>query len=81
MRRHGLRVFQGAPGFEISGDARGAEGVAADLDPHSQLSRPPLDHAPGVARFIGLAVSAPVRPTTERNRGALPASRRPAASI
>ena len=29
MRGHGLRVLQSAAGFEIGGDARGAEGMAA----------------------------------------------------
>ena len=32
-------------------------------------------------RFIGLSLSAPVRPTGERKRGALSLSRMPAASI
>jgi hypothetical protein len=30
VRSHGLRVFQSAAGFQIGGDARGAEGMAAE---------------------------------------------------
>jgi hypothetical protein len=30
VRGHGLRVFQRAAGFEIGGDARGAEGMRLD---------------------------------------------------
>ena len=48
MRRHGLRVFERAAGFEISSDPRGTEGVAADPYTHGEISGAVLDHAPGV---------------------------------
>jgi hypothetical protein len=35
VRRHHLRVLQPAAGFQIGGDARGAEGMAAD--PHDGM--------------------------------------------
>ena len=39
MRSHGLRVLQRAAGFKIGGDARGAEGVAADPGARAELAR------------------------------------------
>jgi len=48
VRRHGLRVFQSAAGFEIGGDARGAEGMAADFDARAEIGGAALDHAPSV---------------------------------
>ena len=48
MRGHCLRVFQGAAGFEIRRDARGAECMAADPYFRSEIGGAALDHAPGV---------------------------------
>jgi hypothetical protein len=80
MRRHRLGVFEGAAGLKISGDPRGAEGMAADPGTRAEVGGAALDHAISVDGFIGLSVSVPVRPTADRKRGALPASRMPAAS-
>jgi hypothetical protein len=49
---HDLRVLQSAAGFKIGGDARGAEGMAADPGARAELGGATLDHAPGVARCI-----------------------------
>jgi hypothetical protein len=48
MRRHGLRVFQRAAGFEIGRDPRGAKGMAADPYASAEIGGAALDHAPGV---------------------------------
>ena len=53
MRRHGLCVFQSAAGFKIGGDARGAEGMAADFDACAEIGGAPLDHAPGIDAVHG----------------------------
>src|SRR5208283_3196659 len=56
VRGHGLRVFQGAAGFEIGRDSRGPEGMAADPDARAEIGGAALDHAPGVDavhRFVG----------------------------
>jgi hypothetical protein len=65
MRRHGLRVFQRAAGFEIGRDPRGAKGMAADPYARRWTMRQ------ASTRCIGVSVSTPVRPTAERNRVAL----------
>jgi hypothetical protein len=48
MRGHRLCVLQRAAGFKIGGDARGAEGMAADPGSRAELGGAALDHAPGV---------------------------------
>jgi hypothetical protein len=53
VRGHGLGVFQCAASFQIGGDARGAEGVAADPAPCAELGGAALDHAPGVDTVHG----------------------------
>ena len=53
MRRHGLRVFQSAAGFEIGGNAGGAKGMAANLGPRAEVGGAALDHAVGVDAVHG----------------------------
>ena len=65
----------------LGGDARGAEGVAADLDAHAEPPARRWIMRQASIRFIAFGVSSPVRPEAERKRGALPASQMPAASI
>ena len=49
----------------------GTPRVAADLDPHTELGGPPLDHAASVSTLcIAFMVSSPVRPMAEPKRGA-----------
>jgi hypothetical protein len=48
MCSHQLGVLQSATGFEICGDAGGAEGVAADAHLHSNVGGATLDHPIGV---------------------------------
>ena len=48
VRGHRLGVLQRAAGFEIGGDARGAEDIAADPGARAELRGAALDHAPGV---------------------------------
>jgi hypothetical protein len=43
MRRHGLRILESAAGPEVSGDAGGAEYVAAELAFEAGLGGPPPD--------------------------------------
>jgi hypothetical protein len=79
VRGHRLGVLQRAAGFKKGDDAR------------RKVWQPILTRVPRSAArrwimrqastwFIGLSVSVPVRPMAERKRGALPASRMPAAS-
>jgi hypothetical protein len=55
VRRHGLRVFERAAGFKIGGDARGAEGMAADPGARVELGGPTHE---AKSRFISVG-SAP----------------------
>ena len=48
MRGHGLRILKRSAGFKLGGDARGAEGMAADPGARAELGGAALDHAPGV---------------------------------
>ena len=78
MRRHHLRVLQPAAGFQIGGDARGAEGMAAD--PDAELGGAALDHAPGVDAVHGRGGERSGATDGGAEEGALlPPSRRPAA--
>jgi hypothetical protein len=45
MRSHRLRVFERSAGFEIGGDARGAEGVTTDFDLQACVGRSTADHS------------------------------------
>jgi hypothetical protein len=81
VRGHRLGVLQSAAGFTIGGDARGAEGMAADPGARAELGGATLDHAPGVDpvhRFVRQRAGAAGGGAEE---GALPPSRMPAASI
>jgi hypothetical protein len=54
--------------------------MAANLGPHPQPGRPPLIHPPGVDTVHRLFRQRPRTAGGRANRGALPPSRRPAAS-
>jgi hypothetical protein len=60
VRGHGLRVLQGAAGFKIGGDARGAEGMAADPASRAEFGGAAWIMRQASTRFIGLSVSVPV---------------------
>ena len=47
MRRHGLRVFKRAAGFQIGRNSRRAKCMAADPDARVEIGGAALDHAPG----------------------------------
>jgi hypothetical protein len=80
MGGHGLCVLQGAAGFKIRGDARGAEGMAAHPDTcaelaslfageHRGLAR--LDHMLGPGAYsdaFASAFIAPINPAIFRRR-------------
>ena len=80
VRGHRLGVLQRAAGFEIGGDARGAEDIAADPGARAEPAARRWIMRQASTRFIAVAVSVPVRPAAERKRGLLPPSRMPAAS-
>jgi hypothetical protein len=48
MRRHGLRIFERAAGFEIGRDPRGAKRMATDPHTPPEIGGAALDHAPRV---------------------------------
>jgi hypothetical protein len=76
---HGLRVFEGAAGFELGRDAGCSKRVIADLDLHAELAGGAPDHAPGIDACMASPVSSPVRPRAERKRGPLSSPAIPAA--
>jgi hypothetical protein len=48
VRGHDLRVLERAAGFEIGGDARGAESMAANPNSRAEIGGAALNHTPGV---------------------------------
>ena len=69
VRGHRLRVLQRSTGFQIGGDARGAEGMAADPGARAELGGAALDRGPANHSKISkpwLPATAP-KTVTERN--------------
>ena len=70
-----------ALGFKMGGDARGAEGMATDPRPCTELSGAALDDAPGVDAVHGFVRQRAGAADGGAEEGVLPPPRIPAASI